>query len=174
MAAVRIALDNGLDAATVEAISEAADISPRTFFNYFASKDEALVMEPAFTPEDLVEALSARPRDEPIMTSFRAIMKDLATGFRLMFEGMGPMQELHRRHPELALKAGVADQRRLLEMVLDTVKERAGHDGLRARLIVVASFGAVFSAVQESMAEREGPALEALVDRAFDLIEQGL
>lgn len=42
-AAVEIAYEQGYEAATVEAIAARADISLRTFFNYFPSKDIAIV-----------------------------------------------------------------------------------------------------------------------------------
>ncbi len=42
-AAVQIALEQGYEAATAEAIAKRADISLRTFFNYFPSKDVAIV-----------------------------------------------------------------------------------------------------------------------------------
>ncbi|QFR96669.1 TetR/AcrR family transcriptional regulator [Streptomyces tsukubensis] len=43
-AAVRLAAEHGAENVTVEAISEAAGVSPRTFFNYFNSHDDAFVM----------------------------------------------------------------------------------------------------------------------------------
>lgn len=42
-AAASLALTKGLEHATVDAIVHAANVSPRTFFNYFASKDHAVL-----------------------------------------------------------------------------------------------------------------------------------
>ncbi|EAR23900.1 transcriptional regulator, TetR family protein [marine actinobacterium PHSC20C1] len=42
-AAVEIVMTEGLDGATVDMISERAEISPRTFFNYFDSKEDAIL-----------------------------------------------------------------------------------------------------------------------------------
>lgn len=38
-----LALDEGLAKTTVEAIADAAGISKRTFFNYFATKEDAIM-----------------------------------------------------------------------------------------------------------------------------------
>ena len=42
-AALELAAEEGLQGTTVDAIAARADVSPRTFFNYFDSKDEAVV-----------------------------------------------------------------------------------------------------------------------------------
>ena len=42
-AALQLVAEEGLHATTVEAIAARAEVSPRTFFNYFDSKDEAVV-----------------------------------------------------------------------------------------------------------------------------------
>lgn len=56
LAALELAQERGIDQVTVDEISHAANISPRTFFNYFRSKDAAIIGQ--FTAEledDLVE-----------------------------------------------------------------------------------------------------------------------
>ena len=55
--AVRLALDLGVENVTVEAICERADISRSTFFNYFSSRDYAIVGRAISIPEGS-EALS--------------------------------------------------------------------------------------------------------------------
>lgn len=44
-AAVSLVLERGVATVTVQDISDAADVSPRTFFNHFRSKEDALVPE---------------------------------------------------------------------------------------------------------------------------------
>ena len=43
VAAAELALERGLDAATIEAISDRAGVSTRTFFNYFPTKEDAVL-----------------------------------------------------------------------------------------------------------------------------------
>lgn len=42
-AAIALVVKDGLDKTTIDAISEAANVSPRTFFNYFDSKEDAIL-----------------------------------------------------------------------------------------------------------------------------------
>ena len=59
-AAIGLALRDGLDNVTIDAISERAEVSRRTFFNYFDSKDDAIlgVSPPDVRPETLTGHLS--------------------------------------------------------------------------------------------------------------------
>ncbi|MEV0228860.1 TetR/AcrR family transcriptional regulator [Nonomuraea sp. NPDC050786] len=173
VAAVKIALDEGLEAATVEAISAAADISPRTFFNYFATKEEALVMGPIWRPDELVDLLGERPADEPAFQSLKVVMRFLVVRGRAIWADMEPFMELRKRHPELAAKVRAADESKIMEVLFDAVKSRPGVTSpVHARLLIVASFGAAISAIQESLST--GGSAEELVEEAFALLESGL
>ena len=68
--------ESGFDAVTTEQIAGRAGVSPRTFFNYFATKEGAVL---GTTPADLDELraqLDARPADEPILDSIRVLVRD--------------------------------------------------------------------------------------------------
>jgi AcrR family transcriptional regulator len=55
-AALRIAIEDGLAAVTVDEISRRADVSPRTFFNYFPNKEGAILGEDPTLADDAARA----------------------------------------------------------------------------------------------------------------------
>lgn len=72
VAAAELVLERGLDATTIDAISERADVSTRTFFNYFASKEDAVLG----IDEIAVSAELERQRDyagDPLAATFELV-----------------------------------------------------------------------------------------------------
>ncbi|MET3922797.1 helix-turn-helix domain-containing protein [Arthrobacter sp. UYEF20] len=60
-AAASLALERGVEQTTVEAIAECAGVSPRTFFNYFRAKEDAILglHEPRIDPDQLTRVSTA-------------------------------------------------------------------------------------------------------------------
>ncbi|QNE48022.1 TetR family transcriptional regulator [Glaciihabitans sp. INWT7] len=64
-AAAELALEVGLEHATVDAISDRANVSSRTFFNYFASKEDAVLgIDSGEVSEEAIAHLSDNRTDD--------------------------------------------------------------------------------------------------------------
>ncbi|GAA1634446.1 TetR/AcrR family transcriptional regulator [Nonomuraea maheshkhaliensis] len=70
-AALRLSLRHGVENVTVEQIAYEADIALRTFFNYFSSKEEAVVASLSSGAEALIAEFRARPLTESVLQAFR-------------------------------------------------------------------------------------------------------
>lgn len=85
-AAVQLCLQQGYDNTTVEQIAAAADVSPRTFSRYFATKDAVVIA----LLEDLVDAVATTmidmPDDVPPLETIRrahvTVLNEIAAGRR--------------------------------------------------------------------------------------------
>ncbi len=70
-AAMRLAVRDGVENVTLEQIATEADVALRTFFNYFSSKEEAVVAGAAGDFLAFVAEFRARPRDESVLRALR-------------------------------------------------------------------------------------------------------
>ncbi|GAA4589044.1 TetR family transcriptional regulator [Planotetraspora phitsanulokensis] len=172
-AAVQLALKEGLDAATIEAISESADISPRTFFNYFSTKEDALAMGPSVAVDELVAFVAARPPEEPAARTMRALAKHVADSFV-------PSQDqiaLWRRYPQLLARAQSGQKDELFLAVMTAVADREHRDltaDVYPSVLVTTTFATIQWAVRASWVPEIGKTVDELLDAAFDLLERGL
>jgi AcrR family transcriptional regulator len=80
LAALRLAVEKGWEQVRVEDIAAEAGVSPRTFNNYFASKDAAFLATAHDRAARMQAALAARPADEPLWPAvINAVVHSFAT-----------------------------------------------------------------------------------------------
>ncbi|MFC6082255.1 TetR family transcriptional regulator [Sphaerisporangium aureirubrum] len=171
-------LIQGFEATTVDQIAAAVEVSPRTFFRYFGSKEDLALDFTAEYDERITAALAARPDDEAPLAALVGAYRE----FTRAMEGKSDSAEdferfvKHRRvidaNPGL-LAASFARMSEVEEKLSEEIARRLGADpgDLRPRLLVAF----VTSAVRVGFAcavEGQGPrALAADVERSLDLAE---
>lgn len=175
-AALHLADELGPERVTVEAIADAAGVSPRTFFNYFSSKEDAIVGIAPAQSSALLADLLARPDDEPPLDALRAVV--LAAAERLQAGGDDWVIRHHliQRHHSLAVSraAWFAEvERRMAEEIGRRTGLDPGVDVYPA-LVVSATIGALRVAIDAWQERDRVGALEALIDDAFDVLAHGL
>ena len=174
-AAVELALAHGTDRVTVEDIAAAADISPRTFFNYFTTKEDAFVGTDPGIAERLVEAVLARPVSESPSTAVRAVVAAHVVALESDEQLWRMRRELAAREPGLAARlAGSTDtvERALVEAAV----ERSGVDrtvDLRPALAAHLAMSAVRAAVGQHVAAGFTGSLASRLDAAFAAVDAG-
>ncbi|MEU5024741.1 TetR family transcriptional regulator [Streptomyces milbemycinicus] len=172
-ALVRSALElftrNGYDHTTVDEIADAVDVSQRTFFRYFANKEEV-----AFAAQDVAEshffaALCDRPADEAPLAALHGAVLDAWDTIGEAVAQLVP-QDLHLRMYCVieSTPALLAEHlRRTAELEERLAREIARREGLdidtdpRPRL-VVAAFGGVVRVAGRLWGERQGTSMESL------------
>ncbi|MDA8268819.1 MAG: TetR family transcriptional regulator [Actinomycetota bacterium] len=81
-AALTLVGERGLGRVTVEEIAAAAGVSTRTFFNYFPTKEDAVIGWDPSVLADMAERLRRRPRAEPALAALRStLLEVLSPGF---------------------------------------------------------------------------------------------
>jgi TetR/AcrR family transcriptional regulator, regulator of mycofactocin system len=157
----------GYEGTTVDDIASAAGIGRRTFFRYFASKND--VPWGNFTAElDRMRAwLAACPADTPLMDAIRLAIVD--------FNTVPPEDELwHRRRMRLILDVPVLLAHSMLrfaawrQVIADYVAGRTGEpsDALLPQTIAYASLGVAIAAYEQWL-HAEDSDLTALLDTAM-------
>lgn len=176
-AAVRLAREHGLEHLTVDAISEAAEVSPRTFFNYFSSKEDALIGENFEAGSEVHDAILARPPGESPLQMLRGAVADsqvLRTADERREETVA-RQRLVRENPEL-LPRQLAKYAAFERSVAAALAERLDLDpdddpwpGLLAAIAV-----SVVRVAAQGWTEDPSRTLAEWIDDGFDLLETRL
>ncbi|MFV9634685.1 TetR family transcriptional regulator [Mycobacterium neumannii] len=144
--AFRLIQERGYQATTVEQISAAADISPRTFSRYFPTKEAVLISDDHIPP--IIDAFVAAPADMSVIDAYRHAVETT-------FNSLTPEQReeamigqrLMYTVPEVA---GLlyAEYVRLIGLIEDALTQRLGAptDPRERRVLAGAIVGVLISA----------------------------
>lgn len=168
-AAMALFLERGFEATTLDDIASAADISRRSFFHYFDSKEDVVFAWHEEITAALVAAIGARPASESMLAAaenaIAAMARQIEPGEAIA------MARLKRDNPALQARDQVKYEQ-LERALADALGRRAGHKGekLGARLVAMIAAGAMRIGGELWVAEgaREKP--EVLVKRTFAAI----
>ncbi len=78
-AVLRLSTRDGIDHVTIDAVAAEANVSVRTFHNYFAGKEDALLHFVDTLLDSVIERIEARPAGESFWCSVRAALIETAT-----------------------------------------------------------------------------------------------
>jgi AcrR family transcriptional regulator len=171
-----LALGRGLDAVTADEIAAAANVSVRTFHNYFGSKEEALVAAWVSEFKVYVETLRDRPADEPVLDALEHVFGEIASRI-----GERPGQA--ESHADLLWTSVVMARYRsvlldeAIRMVTDVVAARTSTDAatdIYPHLVTAAAISAMVTAYQFTPSDGTAADRARLLRQAFALLRSGL
>lgn len=181
--AMELLRQKGLGNFTVEDIADAAGISRRTFFNYFASIEAAISAVTHGFLNHALQQFRLRPHDEPVMTSAREALVALADPMAVAL--VAELFTLTQAHPQL-MRCELEAWDHCTEEIIEATRERFARDPaveidelyLRALAGSVVSCGRAavevwFSRYGADLSPQSLSSLRQLLIDAMDLLGSG-
>lgn len=166
--------ERGFDATTIQDIAEAADIAPRTFFGYFASKEDVVFHDFDDAFAEFGQRLDGRADHETAFDALRAwVQEHVAAG------DFDKPEELRRRQLIDATPVLRARERTNMSRFEELFAQAVGRDlgvagdSLRARLVSAAAVAALEALSRHEPDEPPAEPL-AVFDEALVFLSGGL
>jgi AcrR family transcriptional regulator len=175
-AALRLFTERGFDETTIEAIVGEVEVSPRTFFRYFDSKEDVVIGFFDDMGLELRAMLAARPEEEPPFTAARNALGSLIELYTADVERVLAAKRLAQDTP--AIRARLLDKHARWENGM--TEELAGRLGVdpdrdpRPRLIAAVALAAFSTAITRWVASGGRENLPVLVDQSLEAVAGGL
>lgn len=147
-AALDLARTHGMGGFTAEQIADQANVSRRTFFNYFHSPEEALIVSTESFLDRAEAELAARPQDEPILDAMIAALA--ATTKVENLKDCGDLFRMAAGDPDL-LGTHLLAWERAEARIISAVEDRL--QGQASSLYIHALVGSLLSCAKAAMGE---------------------
>ena len=141
-AGLELFLANGFDETTLDAIAEAADISRRTFFYYFKSKEDIVLAYQQGSMERLRDTIASESTDRPPLDVVRTALLKLASEYSA--EAMIPIDRLMISTESLRARkqaSYIAQEQALFEALCELWPQQRRRGALR--IVAMVSIGAM-------------------------------
>lgn len=175
-AALRLALDRGVDGVTVEDICAEVNVSARTFFNYFPTKERALVGEgPVRLDDDTIRAVAEGNGREGLLDDLRDLLRYASAEAAERREDLISRRRLVEQCPPLVpllLEKFAEYEQTLTEAIARRIGADPDDDPYPQLLAGVV--GTVMRVSFRRWVNVGGRSLPEEVDRAFALVTRGL
>lgn len=166
-AAQRLAAERGFERVTVEDIAAAADVSPRTFFNHFATKEEAFVAHDIERAHVLLARLREEPLEAPVWPLLTGALGDLLESGTADRAAVRSLYALHLdpavlAHQQLEYAAIEAD------LLAELARRLPNGDRMQARLLAGTAVAAMRAAVTSWVEDDHDHSSPATLRQLFD------
>lgn len=169
-AALKLFTERGYDETTLDGIAEAADVSRRTIFAYYESKEEILFCEESSFLARLRQMLGERPAGTTTVDAIREFLSTLEPPD----EAAMLRKNLIMSNPSLQVKIR-ARNAELEPLLAASIAKDLGTDPDDIRtLLVAASMTAAFMSVRDRFAEAEASGNPVSHDEAMGILDQVL
>jgi AcrR family transcriptional regulator len=169
-------VERGFERVTVEEIAGACDVSPRTFFRYFGSKEDVLFADADAQKARVMAVLVAQPPDVPPLRALQAAVLTVATDYEDRRDTVLLRQRIVGETP--SLRSRVAERHHRWESAVLAELRRSGRDAglseLTVRLTVAAATTALRVATEVWIEGAGQGDLRALLASALDELRKGL
>lgn len=172
-AAVDLFCTRGFDETTMDAVAQMADVSVRTVFRYFPTKEDLVFADIEVLLDDFRDLLDQRPADEPVMASVRAVVEVMAGRMEAEEDDDARLAPLVHRVPALRARyLQVMDRVEETMAAWATDRLAAGPGDLRPKLLA-ASIVASQRVVVDAVVEGDPRPISELIRDAVALIGEG-
>jgi AcrR family transcriptional regulator len=172
--ATELFAEQGFDHTTVEAIAEACEVSPRTFFRYFSSKEDVLFAAGDERLRQLLDAIASRPSGEAPLRSMREAALSLVPEYTSDRAQLITRKRITAETQSLRSR-GLERQLGWEDAVTDAFGQRitdAGPATIELRLVASVTTATLRAALHTWL--EAGGDLATLIDDAFDRLSRGL
>ena len=175
-AALALFQEQGFTETTVDAIAERADVGRRTFFRYFPAKESVLFHDIEAQIQATVEALAARPQQEPPFQALVAVLRESAGRFSEDLDRRQLMAKVAHECDNLLVHHRAVVMRRLEDSITAEVARRSGvpADDLATGAAVAAILAAYGSAIRRWILRGANEPLQPLVETALAAAQEAL